>query len=193
MIQKNLSLIHTLVCTHTQTHKHTCIGINPGTVYLHLGLNRVISGMSNHQLSVTRGAERRSPRFSLTTLLLRPHALSACVCSRCRLADCCDSSDSVTNQIEEHWRDVPTLFLQRGWTGEQWALPSGGVSGGWDKCVADFLSTTRARLQFRRAYKCLPGEGEAARIYVSVCVLEEAGEYWPEATVMDLLHFTQNT
>lgn len=130
--KKKTPLTNTHTCMHT--HEHPCTAIRPGTVYSHLGLNRVISGIWSHQLSVGRGAERRSPRLSLTTLLLRPHAVSACVCSRCRLADCCDSSDSVTHQIEEHWRDVPTLFLQWGWTGEEWALPSGGVSGGWDKC-----------------------------------------------------------
>lgn len=34
-------------------------------------------------------------------------------------ADCCDTTESVTNQLEKHRWDVPSVFLWQGWTGVQ--------------------------------------------------------------------------
>lgn len=109
---------------------------------------------------------------SCNSLFLRPHSRCArvCVCSGCRLADCCDTTESVTNQLEKHQWDVPNVFLGQGWTGVQQAVPLGEeLAGDWDECAAGFHSATGAWLELR-AYKFQPSEEEAAGVCASVCI-----------------------
>lgn len=92
------------------------------------------------------------------------------MCSGCRLADCCDTTESVTNQLEKHQWDVPNVFLGQGWTGVQQAVPLGEeLAGDWDACAAGFHSATGAWLELR-AYKFQPSEEEAAGVCASVCI-----------------------
>lgn len=93
------------------------------------------------------------------------------VCSKYCLADCCDTTESVTNQLEKHQWDVPNLLLWQGRTGAlecsiSWKT---GRRVGW---VRSCFSPQQQELwQELRAYKFKPGEKEAAIVHVvHVCV-----------------------
>ncbi len=160
--------------------------------------------MQNNQETERREASRGFLCFSLATHSFYVLTLAVCVCvcvyvcvcSGCRLADCCDTTESVTNQLEKHQRDVPNVFLWQGWTRAHWAVPlAGELAGGLDECAAGFPSATGAWLELR-AYKFQPGEEEAAGVCVGVCVcvcvcvLIHVKEQEPEETAVHLLHFT---
>lgn len=58
--------------------------------------------------------------------------------SVCVQADCCDTTESVTNQLEKHRRDVPSALLRRGWRREGGAVGSsiGRHAGGSSRELA---------------------------------------------------------
>lgn len=86
--------------------------------------------------------------------------MRACVRAQ---ADCCDTTESVTNQLEKHRWDVPNVFLRQGWREAQSAVPSAEeLAGGRDECAAGCHSATGAWLELReipaiRKGKCRSG------------------------------------
>lgn len=179
-------------------HEHSHAG-KKNPVYSHLGLNRVISGMPNNQETERRCSLRIFFASLLQlTIFLRPRSccVCACLCARARVciqaavwADCCDTTESVTNQLEKHRWDVPNVFLWQGWTGVQWAAPwAGELAGGLDECAAGFPSATGAWLELR-AYKFQPGEEKAAGVCVQVCLyLNTLAGTWRNSCARASLH-----
>lgn len=157
-------------------------------VYSHLGLNRVISVMQNTQKTVSGRTSRGFLSFCFITLssyvlTLRLCAMCClcaclCVCSRCCLAGCCDTTESVINQLEKHQWDVPNVFLWEGWAGALGCSISRktGRMVGWVCSCSPPTSATGAWPELR-AYKFQPGEKEAApscvrvRVHMCVCAL----------------------